>query len=180
MNNSSVLTVPNLCSFRESGWFADVIVMPVYFIFGLFGHVLCLIAFYHQSKSESAYGYQIFIVVSETVKIFTYALYEATIQWLADGELIPLPFDHSWFKSSYICMWITTHLALPLCNVFITLTSLSTLAMAVDRAFALRKPILYRKKSITVAIKRLRSACVLLSEFLFLFFLICALTFITN
>lgn len=54
-----------------------------------------MIAYYHQSKKEMSYVYQIYVVITEAFEIFTYALYIVTCYWFSEmigpGQSWPIP-----------------------------------------------------------------------------------------
>jgi hypothetical protein len=147
MNNSTNNTAINTCEWfpaagKTAQMFTYIGVTPFYFVFGLFGHALCLIAFYQQAKKEKEYAYQIYVTFSETFEVLAYAFFTLTMYWLSDGRGRT---GVDWFRSSYGCMWITAHMSTPLVNVFVTSCLLFAVAMSADRIFALKKPILYKK-----------------------------------
>lgn len=116
------------------------ILMPWFTAAGLFGHLVSLIAFYHKSKKESVYLYQLFLSVNETLGTFTYVLYMAFCSFPdLDGQP-----GVTWYLSSYICMWIGAHVITTLGNIVVTLSMLLGISMASDRVFALGKPALYK------------------------------------
>lgn len=116
-------------------------VTPVYFIFGLLGHLSFFCALYQQAKKEKAYVYQIFVVVSETCEIFSYVVYVVSIEWWSSLEHE----GAKWFNSCYVCMRYTAHVSVSLVNAFITCSLLLSISMTIDRVLALAKPFAYKQ-----------------------------------
>lgn len=115
--------------------------MPLFFILGLSGHSLCLLAYYRKVKKESAYVNQIFVSVSETVQIFATSVFVTFVGILWNYDRGP-----QWFSRCYSCMWYTAYLASPMENITMTITLFLTLAMAMDRLFAIWKPHAYKNR----------------------------------
>lgn len=125
---------------HQLSFVAYKMLMPMYFVLGTFGHSILLIAFRKQSKSESSFGYQVYVEVSSILEVVVVTTSELTYfllsgAWTFDG--VP------WFTSCYVCMWYTAHLSFPLGNTLVTLSMLLTIAISAERVFALGKPISY-------------------------------------
>lgn len=118
------------------------VVMPFHFVFGLFSYSLAFVSFYKKAKEEKAFGYQIIVTISESIEVITFAIYVALFYWLSGAENGE---GAIWFRSSYGCMWFAAHFSFPLVNIFISLSMFLAVATAVDRAFALGKPLVYKQ-----------------------------------
>lgn len=116
-------------------------ITPVYFVFGLLGHLAFFSALYEQAKKEKAYIYQIFVVLSETGEIVAYVLYVASLEWWSGLERP----GAKWYNSCYACMWYSAHVSVALANAFITTSLMLSISMTIDRVLALSKPFSYKQ-----------------------------------
>lgn len=112
---------------------------PIYFVLGTVGHILCLAAYYEQSKKEAAYWQQIFVALSELIQIVTTTVFIIFMKWLNDAHEKP-----EWYQRCYSCIWFTCHLSAPLPNMFMTSSLLLSVSMAADRLYAIARPIAYK------------------------------------
>lgn len=119
---------------------------PLFFTLGMVGHLAALLAFAKQSRTESAYGYQVFVTITKTLEIFTFNLFILFMFHFADQNWSGQRGDKgwAWFKSSYALMWFTGHIAPVVQSGFITMPILATAAMACDRAISLSRPVFYQ------------------------------------
>lgn len=116
------------------------IVMPVYFVLGLSGNIILLIAFRKQSKSDAAYAYQIFLTSSKILEIFFTTAFWWGYKWNAGVESP----GKDWYMNCYVLMFYSAHIGCPLANGFIVTSLLCSVAMTADRVFALAKPFVYK------------------------------------
>lgn len=164
----------NQCAWKEAGNIARYIFtyveMPITFFLGLIGQLLALVTFFKQAKKEKAYYYQIIQTLNDMILIFCRSWFVVTYYWLSGYQ--SQNGGTKWFRSCYVCMWITTHFPVPIENMFITSSVLLAVAMASDRVFALGKPFVYKninhKRHQIVAC----SICILLGVFSSAFYII--------
>lgn len=114
-------------------------ITPTFLILGLTGHTVCLWAFTHQSKSEKAYLYQIFLTVAEIIDVIILAALEASLKWSGSQDE-----GLAWFRNSYFLMFYAAHVAIPLCHTMSIVTLLLSVSLVTDRLFAITKPFAYR------------------------------------
>lgn len=119
---------------------AYYILMLLNFLVSLSLHIVVLIAFYRESKSGSAYSYQIYIVLLTALELVTFALYAISFHWCSAST--------GWFASrcstNFFVMWYGHHLSFMIGNGLITTRLLLSVSIAVDRALALGMPHSYR------------------------------------
>lgn len=119
------------------------IISPICFILGIFGHGLCLIAFYNQYKKDNAYVHQIFVTSANALYIIVHGLYVLNV-YLAFGILVtPPPF----LSSCYECMWVFYRLGVFLDITCTTMVQFFSLFTGTDRFLALRKGTAYKSTS---------------------------------
>lgn len=112
------------------------VLTPIYLIVGISTDIILLFAFYKQSKTEKAYGYQVIFTISKMLEIFAFGTYLLAEKWFQFDNI-------SWFVANYCLMYFyVTDLGLHVS--FIISSLLLSLAMAADRVFALQKPIIYK------------------------------------
>lgn len=116
-------------------------ITPVYFIFGLLGHLIFICALYKQAQTEKAYIYQIFVVVSETFEIITFFLFVTSFEWWSGMAYK----GAKWYQSCYLCMCYSTYVSIPFVNSFITTSLMLSISMTIDRILALAKPFAYKQ-----------------------------------
>lgn len=115
----------------------------VYILIGCTSHIILLAAFYKQSKTEKAYGYQVIYSVSKTLEIFFFGTF-----LFARLRLDYEPFEKTgWLHQNYIAMEIFGHLGFTLHLTFIICSLLLAVVMAADRVFAMTYPAKYLKIS---------------------------------
>lgn len=132
---------PSLQKLQDVMWLvAYYISMPLYFVVGIGGNVMLLIAFYKQAKQEKAYAYQIFLTLSKLCEIFTFSLFMGTYKWFSGIESS----GSGWYMSNYPLMFFATHMASPIFNCFIMVSLFLSVAMTADRVFALGKTFVYK------------------------------------
>lgn len=115
------------------------IIPPINICLGLFGHVLFLIIFLRQWKHESAFGYQVYCALSELINViglnaFIYTNFHWSGFWRTGVD---------WFTKSYVMMWWTAHLAIPVMHMAVTNALLASLSMAIERVLAMAVPLNY-------------------------------------
>lgn len=115
-------------------------IMPIFLVFGLAGHILCLAAVVREARKDSAYVYQIFVSISQAAEVVSFVFYVVSLKWWSGAEKD----SAKWFRDSYVLVWFTARLATPLSNSCITTSLLLSLCMAIDRFCALRWPHAYR------------------------------------
>lgn len=120
---------------------AYYICMPLYFVIGISGNTILLLAFYKQAKKEKAYAYQIFLALSKICEIFFFSLFTATYKWCAGIEY---DVKADWFQKSYPLMFFAVHLSCPLFLCFLMISLFISVSMTADRIFALTKPFTYK------------------------------------
>jgi hypothetical protein len=108
-----------------------------YLIIGIVSNFILLIAFYKQSKTEKAYGYQVVFTVSKTFEIFSFGTYLLAGKWFFALRLEWFMTNHALI--SYFVIGLGLHVS------FIISTLLLAIAMAADRLFAVMKPVMYKK-----------------------------------
>lgn len=127
------------------------VILPIYATIGLFGHIICVGAFFKQAKNEKAYIYQILLEVTGCLENISFTLF--LLSFLGGGEFGD---GYEWYQKSYFLMWYAAHLAIPLLHSFSVSCLMLNVSMAADRVFALTKPFAYksinRKKHLAVAL----------------------------
>lgn len=137
----------NSCLSDDLLWVRDnlalltyTIAMPPYFLIGMGGNILMIIAFYKQSKKEKTYAYQVFLTVSRSLEILFITLFMTTFKWGAGIDTR----GSDWFKKIYFLMFYSVHVAVPVFIACIMMSLYLSVAMAADRVFALAKPLVYK------------------------------------
>lgn len=106
--------------------------------------LVCLNAYIKQAKKEPGFSYQIMVAISECFELAVFEICAASLYGLSG-------YDHldgaSWFMSCYFCMLYTAHITVPLLNALITQSLYLSLGMAVERVYALSKPMRYQNMS---------------------------------
>lgn len=116
------------------------LVNQIYLVLGLFGNTVLLVAFYVQSKTEKAYGYQVILVISKILEILSFSIFLTTLKCFSGAENQ----EADWFVQDYTIMWLTGRVG-PVAAIALIINSLLlTLAMTVDRFIALAKPFVYK------------------------------------
>lgn len=141
-------TCPNTTSLQSlisnERYVAYQVIAPIYFVLGLTGHSLLLLALYKQSKLQPAYMYQVFRAVSETVQVFTRSMYYFSSILLLSvypDYQNPLPA----LNRSFTFVWYAAHLSIPISNAIVTTSLILSVCMVADRVFALWNPMRYQK-----------------------------------
>lgn len=118
------------------------VTIPICICLGLLGHATSLVVFYKQSKVEPAYFYQVALTVSESCYLLLVIPYcmMMIFYWNPNGS-------SAWYQQNYALMWIMAHLATPLVNMAFTTNQFFIISMAVDRVFALWRPLLYKQRN---------------------------------
>lgn len=116
------------------------VILPIYFIVGMTGNVMLLLAFRRQAKTDRAYAYQIFLTSSKTLEILCSSVFWWGYKWNAGIEKP----GHAWYMNNYALMYFAAHIGCPLANGFIIASLLFSVAMTADRIFALAKPFVYK------------------------------------
>lgn len=144
-NNTITCETGNVDYYRSVGlelsFLCYTVLTPFYFLIGVFSRTICFIAFYRQYKHEKAYGYQIYVALSDTLEVITKSIDNVTNHNLA-GFQLP---GALWFQQNYFLMWYSAHLASPLAGVFITTSLFINTSMACDRLFVLWSPFAHQK-----------------------------------
>lgn len=119
---------------------------PIFFILGMIGHLIALLAFSEHRKTDTAYAYQIFVTSIKTLEILFFDLWVLLFIHFADQDWSGLKGSGgwSWFKRSHFLMRFTAHATPILQSASITLPILATSAMAADRVLGLWQPIFYQ------------------------------------
>lgn len=141
-SNGSVcdLTDTNIAFGHSARLFTGTIITPLYFIFGLSGRLISLLALHSATKFEGAYLYQAFVLISGTCEVITFTGFVFTYYlWAFSAQPGAV-----WFRKCYACMWYAAYVANPLQNTFMSTTLILTLATTADRILALAKPFTYR------------------------------------
>lgn len=133
---------------------AYYIVIPICLFLGAIGRILCLVAFYFQSKKEPAYTYQIALTTSEFSELLSGVGYCMVMicLWNPNGSAV-------WYQSNYALMWFAAHLAVPLCNMCYLTSGLLSISMAADRVLAISRPVMYKNMNHSL----LRTASIVVS-----------------
>lgn len=134
ITNSTLETI-NLLHFLSY-----VVLNQIYLIVGFLGNLILLIAFYRQSKTEKAYGYQIYLTISKIFEVLSFSIFLTTLKRFSGAENN----EADWFVSNYPIMYLTARLGPVAHMVFIVTSLLLTLAMTVDRLLALTIPFVYK------------------------------------
>lgn len=116
-------------------------IAAAYVIFGLLGHIVALLAYYKQCKSQQAYLYQVVCAINDVMVLLTQTAYVFGHEICAgvDGHGGCL-----WYKKVYVLMWFEAHISVPLTNAFFTTAVLLALSTTADRVFALAHPFRYK------------------------------------
>lgn len=126
-------------------WSSITLILPAYLLLGIFGNLLCLLAFLKQAKSEKGYCYQIYRVLASIGEVVTFSLFMLAYQWSGINTLELGSIDGSpWFQKVYFLMFFAAHMAIPLCNALSVVCLLLSVSMAADRVFAFVKPFVYK------------------------------------
>src|SRR4051794_6486166 len=104
---------------------------PICIIVGMSGNIVLLFTFYKQSKTESAYGYQVVLTISKTLEVFAVGTFIVALKWLAHPEV-----GVAWYVTNYGLMCFTAA-GLSLHTIFITSSLLLSISMSADRVFSL-------------------------------------------
>lgn len=117
------------------------ITYPLYLILCPPAHIVLLVTFFKQRKSEPAYMYQLINAFGTTCEMVFHILYICTSKlWAGMG-----PTDGAiWFRRIYPLMVYATYVANTAYNTFLCSSMLFSLSMSIDRIFALTKPFLYK------------------------------------
>lgn len=105
---------------------------------GLLCNVIVFLAFYKQSETEKAYGYQVAFTITQTLEFFCFGTYLGAFAWLDWIEV------QYWFVTNYWLIFVFQYLGLCCHLVLLTCSVFLAVAMAADRVFALIKPVVYR------------------------------------
>lgn len=116
------------------------ITLLIYLPLGLFGRLITLWAIHQECKTEKVYLYQVFVLVIEAMENVVYT--SSVVIRSSTGEMGNAGID--WFRKCYWCMWYAAHVMVVLNNVFMSFANLLTLAMCIDRIYALIKPIKHK------------------------------------
>lgn len=133
------------------------IILIFYLTVGSSANFILLLAFHKQSKTEQAYGYQVAFTVSKTFEILSFGSYLlAKKWWIFNG--------YDWFISNYGLMQFSA-ISIGLHTSFIMSSLLLALAMACDRIFAIKRPLVHRNIN-HIRHQILASICCFLLSFL--------------
>lgn len=147
MMNSSLLAPFSDCNLTEpSKEIGNVLEFVVYHVFtfiylivGLSGNIILLIAFWKQSRKECAYGYQVIFTVSKTLEIFWFGTFLLAYYWLGSSFI-----GVSWFVQSYFLMYTFKDLGFGIHYALMINSALLAVAMAADRVFAIKSPLVHK------------------------------------
>lgn len=148
--NSSNASNSTQCAFLETNallvtqttYVAYYILMPLRFFISVPNQILTVAALRRQAKLESSYSYQIFLATSKIIEVCEFSIYVSLKYFLA-GMPGGGP-GLEWFMESYFLMIIASKVFLLTHATATFMPLLFSSAMAVDRAFALFKPFVYR------------------------------------
>jgi hypothetical protein len=118
------------------------IIQPCCAIFGIFGHIIFILAIRSGTTKQKAYRYQSYSLVSETLEIIMFVL--NTISRRLSGIYYDDMIGWLWYRKIYILMFYSAHVSIPLLDSTLSISLFLAVCASADRVFVLTKPVAYQ------------------------------------
>lgn len=108
----------------------------------LFGHLLCFVGFYKESRKNRLYSFQCYEIAAKCLDALA-ALFSLFVLCFV-GTPLSIGDGSVWYKSSYTLMYMSAKFGITAYDIATNIKLFVTIAMTLDRFFAMTKPMKYQ------------------------------------